>query len=415
MKPDNVITIKPIIVPSNRRKDGTFLVSIRVYFAGKCRRLPTNIVARASDLTRSLHIKSPDLQSKAEAVAARYRDAVAGLTEADLKGKDVDWVVARLNCADVLHSFRLDFLAFAREYVAGKSPGSRGQYVTAINAFERFLGRPSIDVNEITRRTVADFLEWMRVNLVSFANKRLSPSGRARIPNGAESRHIAKLAHIYAKAKERYNDEDEGLVPIPRSPFRNMGPRPPLSKGQDPLPAETVQRIIEARPALASVRTALDLFVLSFGTMGANLADLYEADGEKMGASRVWEYRRRKTRERRADGAAMKVYVPEVIRDRLGALDRLRTMAGKPQYATGKVNKGLARWCRDEGVPVFTFYAARHTWATLARRIGVEKATVDECLAHVGDFPVTDIYAERDWDQINAANARVLSLFRFTD
>ena len=188
-----------------------------------------------------------------------------------------------------------------------------------------------------------------------------------------------------------------------------------MRKGQDPLPAETVQRIIEARPALASVRTALDLFVLSFGTMGANLADLYEADGERMGASCVWEYRRRKTRERRADGAAMKVYVPEVIRDRLGALDRLRTMAGKPQYATGKVNKGLARWCRDEGVPVFTFYAARHTWATLARRIGVEKATVDECLAHVGDFPVTDIYAERDWDQINAANARVLSLFRFTD
>ena len=410
-----MITIKPIVVPSNRRKDGTFLVSIRVYFAGRCRRLPTNIVAYPADLTRSLRIKSPDLQAKAEAVAARYRDAVSSLTEADLLGKDVDWVVARLNCADALHNFRLDFLAFAREYVAGKSPGSRGQYVTAINAFERFLGRPSIDVNEITRRTVADFLEWMRVNLVSFANKRLSPSGRARMPDGAESRHIAKLAHIYEKAKERYNDEDLGAVPIPRSPFRNMAPRPPVSRGQKPLAPETVQALIDDRPALSSVRTAVDLFVLSFGTMGANLADLYEADGEGMLATGVWEYRRRKTRDRRADGAAMKVYVPDVLRDRLGALDRLRTMAGKPQYATAKVNKGLARWCSDHGLPPFTFYAARHTWATTARRIGVEKATVDECLAHVGDFPVTDIYAERDWDQINAANARVLSLFRFTD
>jgi integrase len=88
-------------------------------------------------------------------------------------------------------------------------------------------------------------------------------------------------------------------------------------------------------------------------------------------------------------------------------------MAGKPEFATAKVNKGLARWCEDNGIPVFTFYAARHTWATLARKFGVEKATVDEGLCHVGDFPITDIYAERDWDLINAGNAKVLSMFRW--
>lgn len=51
--------------------------------------------------------------------------------------------------------------------------------------------------------------------------------------------------------------------------------------------------------------------------------------------------------------------------------------------------------------------------ATLARKAGVEKALVDECLCHVGDFQLTDIYAERDWDLINGANEKVLALFRW--
>ena len=59
-------------------------------------------------------------------------------------------------------------------------------------------------------------------------------------------------------------------------------------------------------------------------------------------------------------------------------------------------------------VPVFTFYAARHSWATYARRIGVEKATVDECLCHKGDFALTDIYAERAWGLMTEANAKVI-------
>lgn len=62
---------------------------------------------------------------------------------------------------------------------------------------------------------------------------------------------------------------------------------------------------------------------------------------------------------------------------------------------------------------MFTFGAARHSWATLARRAGVEKATVDECLAHKGDFSVTDIYAERSWELMWQANRTVLDLFRW--
>ena len=71
------------------------------------------------------------------------------------------------------------------------------------------------------------------------------------------------------------------------------------------------------------------------------------------------------------------------------------------------------KWAQEQGLPGFTFYAARHTWATLARKAGVEKATVDECLGHVGDYDLADIYAERSWELLAAANRKVLALFEW--
>jgi integrase len=77
------------------------------------------------------------------------------------------------------------------------------------------------------------------------------------------------------------------------------------------------------------------------------------------------------------------------------------------------VNKYLRQWCQREGLEPFTFYAARHSFATLARRQGVEKATIDEALGHLGDYQVADIYAERNWRLAWEANRKVLELFRW--
>ena len=403
-----MITVKPIVVPSNRRKDGTLRVFIRVYFSGKVRRVPTSILCRPGDLTRSGRIKSPSVLEAATKISSRMLDAVSSIPEPDLAGMDVDWVLARMNCADALHNFRLDFFRFADEVLAGKSKPAGCQYVTALNTLAAFLGKREIDINDITKPLLAEFLSWMDGKAFSFNSGAISLSKRTRIPNGAESRHIAKLAHIFNKAKERFNNEDEGVILIPRSPFSGLKLRHPPSRGQKPLGVELMQRVISARHPLPTVQIALDAFVLSFALMGANLADLYEA-GE---VGDLWIYHRKKVRGRRQDGAEMRVEIPECVRGRVHSLKALHKMAGKPQYATAKVNKGLARWCEDEKIPVFTFGAARHSFATLARnKAGVEKATVDECLCHIGDFRVTDIYLERDWDLLNEANRKVLALF----
>ena len=88
-------------------------------------------------------------------------------------------------------------------------------------------------------------------------------------------------------------------------------------------------------------------------------------------------------------------------------------MNANGKHITKYVNDGLAKWCGQENLDVFTFYAVRKSWATIARKAGVEKALVDEGLAHVGDYKLTDIYAERPWEKINDANSKVLALFEW--
>lgn len=164
-------------------------------------------------------------------------------------------------------------------------------------------------------------------------------------------------------------------------------------------------------------RFAIDIFLLSFALMGMNVADLYELR-DPVGDEIV--YFRKKVRERRSDKAEMRVRIPNEI---LPALDRLRGSRewlvfqeqASARAVTINANGNLKSWCESLGIAPFTMYAARHTWASLARTAGVEKATIDECLAHVGSLRVADIYIEKDWELMNEANRKVLAMFDWKD
>ena len=181
-----------------------------------------------------------------------------------------------------------------------------------------------------------------------------------------------------------------------------------------------MQRIISEDSASGAERAALDAFALSFCLMGANLADMWDAEEPKGG---VWVYRRRKTASRSGRASEMRVETPPEAGPFLARLSGrgrlwlpgLRRLSPSKDGCTMAVNRRLKSWARRNGVPEFTFYAARHTWATLARKAGVDKATIDECLAHVGSLRTADIYIEKDWDVINAANRKVLALFSWPE
>ena len=415
------LTLKPIIIPSGKRRDGTWPVYIRVTFKGVSRRLPTTLVCTAEDLTRSGKIKNATIQQRGSELCAQMRSSLEGVSPFTLEAWTVDDAVAHIRAALTAAAFRLDFFDWAERYIKGKTPSTRVAYVTALNTFGRFLGKRSLDVNDITRALLLEFADFAdaepKMHKLPKTGE-IVPGTRPKMQGGASSRHLMKLSHIFQAAKDRYNDEDAGRILIPRSPFDKISRKAPPSQGQENLGVELIQRIILAEAETPYERRALDAFIVSFGLEGVNLADLWRTrpfEGD------VWKYNRQKTEKRRADHAAMRVRVPEVLKPYIARLQDgpkgwwlPGLHHGNKDGTTSMVNRGLAKWCERNDVPRFTFGAARHSWATIARTVAkVEKATVDECLVHVGDYRIADIYAERSWDLLDAANAQVLALFRW--
>jgi hypothetical protein len=418
------VTFKPIIVTSNRHKDGSWPVKIRVTYKGVSRRLPTTLICYAHDVSRNRKIRNNDIIRKGQELCDQMAATLRDVSPFTLEDWDVDRVVRHVRDSMKSTAFSLDYFAFGARYAESKKEVTRRAYTAALGAFSRFLGKTELDINAITKSMLLDFVDWNekqpKLHYVAATGK-YTKSKKAKVAQGSSSRHLMKLAKIFNAAKERYNDEDAGVLLIPRSPFASIPKPQPPAHGQENQGVEVVQRMIDAQTGDPAERRAIDAWLLSFCLMGVNLADLYAAIPPKDG---TWIYFRQKTAEKRADRAEMRVEIPPQAQpylERLGAgtstawwLPELRAMGKDKDTATARINRCLKRWQEREGLEPFTFGAARHTWASLAlSKAKVEKAKVDEGLAHKGDFPITDIYAERDWEGINEANSKVLALFRW--
>lgn len=382
-----MITFHAVCYSHHRHIDGAYPIKIKVTFKREHRHIPTNLVAHPSDLTRSLHLKSPQLIAATNNLIDQMRDAVSDLTYFDLQERDCEWIVGHIRKKFTESHFKLNFFEWCKGCRQDKMRD------TALRVWSAYAGT-GVDINDISAKMVEGFAEYVngRPNV-----KRKNTSARY---------YIIALGAMFDEAKARYNDEDSGAIMIPKSPFQRVRLKAAPAEGQRNLGREVIQQIIDTRCG-GKMQYALDMFVVSFALMGANLSDIWnfkEVDG-------WWVYHRNKTRGRRNDRAEMRVRIPDCIRDRLGCIGYSRY--SKVAYATSRINTYLDRWAKDNGVDKFTFYAARHSWASIARSIGIEKATIDECLAHIGDYQVADIYAERNWEAINEANSKVLSLFKW--
>lgn len=413
--------MRPAVYANHKRKDGSCPVKIVIYYKGKERKLPTHIVAEPKDLTRTFHLKQGEALSAAQDLIVDMRVACRDIPYFDLEYQDVDFIVNYIKGKMAKKTFRLNFFAFAQEWILIKKESTRMQYQQSINAFMRYLKSTEIDINAISRAMVDGFIEYIDNEPKLYANnmkKEVTETKKAKAKGGQASRHLIKLSAIFKAAKKKYNDEDMNAIMIPRSPFEGHAIVAPPSQGQKPLSVEIIQRLISTKTDNACIRMSVDVAIVSLGLMGINLADLYEQEPPK-GDTLI--YYRKKTRDRRADNAEMRIDIPQCIRpyiERLQGirhkqywLSRLHDVTTNAERITPIVNYGLKKWCEQEGVGRFTFYALRKSWGTIARRIGVEKSLVDEGLVHVGDYKMTDIYAERPWEQINEGNRKVLALF----
>jgi len=416
-----MLTIKAEIKRSELKVDGTYNVKIRFTLDRKVKRLSTNLFVTQQDLTKSLKFKEDtSIKREIDRLVLYYREQCLKL-QLDQNHYSLDEIIEFLN-GEQEKQQTIDFIKFSREWIASTTIKGAPNYTTAINALVRFVGKEELDINLIT----LDFLESFKAFLNKereIRTKRLMQQGK-RIPsNRSLSLYLISIKKLFNEAKKKYNKKEKNLILIPNSPFMELEIPKQEATRKRAISADIIKKLWKlpykdmkkGYKSTCRYNLAKDCFILSFCLMGINSADLYNAT-EMEGNTIV--YNRTKTKDRRLDKAQMKVDIPRLV---LPLVEKYKDKTGKrlfnfyQYYADEKgFNKAINYGLKEIGtileIDDLEYYAARHSWATIAlNKVGIDKYIVHAALNHIDDaMKVTDIYIERDFVNENKANAKVV-------
>ena len=416
-----MLTIKAEIKKSELKVDGTYNVKIRFTLDRKVKRLSTNLFITSKDLTKSLKFKEDTSIKRAiDGLVLYYREQCFKL-QLDQNHYSLDEIIEFLN-GEQEKQQTIDFIKFSREWIASTTIKGAPNYTTAINALVRFVGKEELDINLIT----LDFLESFKAFLNKereIRTKRLMQQGKRVPSNRSLSLYLISIKKLFNEAKKKYNKKEKNLILIPNSPFMELEIPKQEATRKRAISADIIKKLWKlpykdmkkGYKSTCHYNLAKDCFILSFCLMGINSADLYNAT-EMEGNTIV--YNRTKTKDRRLDKAQMKVDIPRLV---LPLVEKYKDKTGKrlfnfyQYYADEKdfnkaINYGLKEICTILEIDDLEYYAARHSWATIAlNKAGIDKYIVHAALNHIDDaMKVTDIYIERDFVNENKANAKVV-------
>ena len=416
-----MLTIKAEIKRSELKVDGTYNVKIRFTLDRKVKRLSTNLFVTQQDLTKSLKFKEDtSIKREIDRLVLYYREQCLKL-QLDQNHYSLDEIIEFLN-GEQEKQQTIDFIKFSREWIASATIKGAPNYTTAINALVRFVGKEELDINLIT----LEFLEQFKAFLIGERDartKKLMQQGKRVTSNRTLSLYLVSIKKLFSEAKRKFNKKDKNLILIPNSPFEDFKIPKQEATRKRAISVDIIKKLWKlpykdmkkGYKSTCRYNLAKDCFILSFCLIGINSADLYNAT-EMKGNTIV--YNRTKTKARRLDGAKMMVDIPKIVQP---LIDKYKDSTGKrlfnfyQYYGDEKTfNKAINSGLKEIGsileVDDLEYYAARHSWATIAlNKVGIDKYIVHAALNHIDDsMKVTDIYIERDFVNENKANVKVV-------
>lgn len=274
-----------------------------------------------------------------------------------------------------------------------------GNYLCALKHFVQFRQEEDIAVEELTSGTMKDFQthligEGLKMNTISLYNR------------------ILKAVYNYAL--------DEEILQEDKRPFRKVFTGTEKTRKRT-LGKEALKKIVKADlRGGASLELARDLFLFSIYMQGMAFVDIARLRKSQI-KNKCLVYRRSKTN--RCLKIVIQPYAREII-DKWKVVDKdcpylfpllynpLKKQTVKYDTALRTQNKRLERLASRLGMEEpFSSYAARHTWASLAKWSGVNDTVICEAMGH-SNLATTSIYlASLDPNVIAAANRKTLSVF----
>ncbi|WP_286842793.1 MULTISPECIES: phage integrase SAM-like domain-containing protein [Sphingobacterium] len=408
-------TVAAVILKHHKKQDGTFNVKIRITHKGSTVYIDTNIYAGKSDVDTKIRLKKVFIDTYLTSTVNDYRKKLNAL------GAKVDYMSA----SDIKEYFSLedeviDFIKFADENVQGliqsnrKSTGLRRK--TSVTFFKRFLNKTQFSVDLITSKLLREFEKYL------FDNKYAVNTVRNT---------MADIRAIFNEAKDVYNNEELGIVRIHNSPFSKYSPPESPESRKKGLEISThaksnssnmveidLKEIVDTIKFIRDVHIentadsiARDLFMLSFYMCGTNANDfhayLLDKNIERFG------YNRNKTRGKRKDKAFISIKVTEeakpLVEKYAGYLQERYAL---PKAINNRLSDSFKLRLGDVfGIPNFTYYHARHFFATLAGFCGYDDFDIQRALNQKTNT-MAAVYTARDWSKIDEIQRAVLDLLK---
>ena len=416
-----MLTINAEVVKTKRQSNECFTIRLRFTLDRRMKRLSTSLFATQKDLTKDFKIKSSShLKAKVERLIRDYQEKCSQL-QVELNNYTIEDIMDYLD-GEHQKQQTIDFIKFSREWIASATIKGAPNYTTAINALVRFVGKEELDINLIT----LDFLEQFKAFLIrerDARTKKLMQQGKRVPSNRSLYLYLISIKKLFKEAQKKYNKKEKNLILIPNSPFVDFEIPKQEATRKRAISADIIKKVWKlpykdmkkGYKSTCRYNLAKDCFILSFCLMGINSADLYNAT-EMRGNTII--YNRTKTKARRLDGAKMMVDIPKIVQP---LIDKYKDSTGKrlfnfyQYYGDEKTfNKAINSGLKEIGsileVDDLEYYAARHSWATIAlNKVGIDKYIVHAALNHIDDsMKVTDIYIERDFVNENKANTKVV-------
>lgn len=160
------------------------------------------------------------------------------------------------------------------------------------------------------------------------------------------------------------------------------------------------QKFLTYKPTNAKEEFAHDMFLISFGLIGMNIADILSIRNSDIDKNTL-RYNRKKTKNRTKSLEPIRIEIEEptmklikkhgyinpnapddyifpILKNGMSDKQELR----KRKDITKRINKSLDDICQKLNIEKFTSYAARHTVATMLMNAGTSVETISKSLGH---------------------------------
>ena len=407
-------TINYVIFDHHKKKDGTYNVKYQIIQNSKPIYISSLIFVVDSQLKKqkikkgdkekkTLSIRDPKVMDKINSELAAFRTKIENIGPS-IKHMSADEVKKILTEEKKIDN--VDFIAFCREYLDDlKNSGKSGTFRSMNPPFNHLADfAPAINANDIDSHFLKAFETHLRTEktIVRSNADKTNHQVKSSLNDAGVFKVMQGIRNLHNKCKEKYNSENNVIITSDPFKFYKMPKYKIVRKDMD---KDILQKIIDYRDAELSGRAgfARDIFMLSFYLCGMNAKDMYVGE-YKIVEGRI-EYERSKTADRRADNAFISVFIPDEAKELLKTYNPnyLQKRFSSHENFTHVISVGH----KGSG---FTFYEARHAFASIAVNIcGFSFDKAEKALNHFDETRMINRYAARDWSIIDQVQDGVLS------